>query len=864
LSAAALTLAECSFAWPGGRGGAQGRVELASGALALESTLEDLSLQEGARLLDAGVEQFAGRLAATLSVRGTLAEPVAAGRITGKDLRFRKAIVDTASASFAYAARRLRVESLRLRRGATELAFNGELREGRTLAGEFESAAFDAADVVPGSSLDLRGSLRGRVSGPLEALELQGSLRASQLRYGGLDFRGGELEVDYRGGKAVLTGWVGTQENRLRAVVEPHQGWRFESDLELRQLAPELVRSGTAALPPGLARLVGGASFLAAGRVVAHGRLREPESVSADLVLDTLWLQASGQTLQNRAPVRVSWRDGGLRLEDFRLAGDQYRLDLSGTGHPQSGWDLRAEGAVDLAFFAEYWPELEEVDGTGDLQLTLRGPWEAPAPEGSLAVREAFVKVRALPEPLERVTGRVELQGRTLRAVDLAGTIGGGAFRGSGSYALDAGTVDARVEGRLDLALFRGRVPAAREMRGQVQVRLGLSGPIASPAISGSVEVVDAELFVRQLPAKVTGVNGRLQLGADRIESIELTGQTGGGRVALSGSLVWSAPGRVGLELRGDGIVVELADGLKAQADLRLALQGELGALTLAGEVRVLKARYLREFTEKPPALVSTRGDDGAGGARPDAGADLSRLALDIKVRATDNVWIANKMAKIEAAVALDVGGTLGSPVVRGEITAIRGEAFYLSRQFQLESGSLRFVPPAKVPVLDVQASTSVGETQILFLMEGPLNDPSYHLVSLPAMSQDDLVALLTIGETRKGLSRGGGLSSSVGAAVFTTEPLVNALGDEARSSMGLEVLQLEPVVRDDNRVSAKVTLGTRLSDRMFVSYSQNLGATEDQQVLVQYYVLDYLSLWGQELRQGIYSLDVVFRYTLW
>ena len=81
---------------------------------------------------------------------------------------------------------------------------------------------------------------------------------------------------------------------------------------------------------------------------------------------------------------------------------------------------------------------------------------------------------------------------------------------------------------------------------------------------------------------------------------------------------------------------------------------------------------------------------------------------------------------------------------------------------------------------------------------------------------------------------------------------------------MGLEVLQLEPVVGEDNRVSARITLGTRLSDRMFVSYSQNLGATEDQQVLVQYYLLDYLSLWGQELRQGIYSLDVVFRYTLW
>ena len=119
-----------------------------------------------------------------------------------------------------------------------------------------------------------------------------------------------------------------------------------------------------------------------------------------------------------------------------------------------------------------------------------------------------------------------------------------------------------------------------------------------------------------------------------------------------------------------------------------------------------------------------------------------------------------------------------------------------------------------------------------------------------------------TIGETRSGLARGGERGSTAGAAVFTAEPLVNALGDEVRSATGLETLQLEPIVGDNNQVSARVTLGTHLSDRLFVSYSQNLGTTEDQQVTVQYSLLDYLSVWGQELSQGVYSLDLVFRYT--
>jgi len=288
-------------------------------------------------------------------------------------------------------------------------------------------------------------------------------------------------------------------------------------------------------------------------------------------------------------------------------------------------------------------------------------------------------------------------------------------------------------------------------------------------------------------------------------------------------------------------------------------LHGDFQDLKLAGEVRILKARYLREFNERLPPLETT---PGAAAEATGRGPDLSKMALDVKVVATDNVWVANRMAKIEAAVAIDVTGTLAAPQLRGEITAIQGEAFYLSRQFRLESGSLRFTPPTTVPQLDLQASTTVGETQILFLMDGPLNKPSYHLVSLPAMSQEDLVALLTIGETRSSLAKRGDRAGVAGAAVFTTEPLVNALGNEARSATGLEILQVEPIVGANNEVSARLTLGTRLTDRVFVSYSQNLGATEDQQVAVQYYLLDYLSLWGQELRQGIYSLDVVFRYT--
>ena len=590
--------------WPGGRGSVSGTVEMPSGRLDLVTVLQQLSLQEAARLLGTDPRLVEGALEARLRLRGTTGAPEIEGEVSGRALRYRTVALDEGSLSLSYAARRLGISRLRLRRGSTELTFHGALSEGRAIEGEFESPAFDLADFAPFAGLELTGSMRGRVRGQLDDPQITGDVRADRLRYAGFDFKGGELSVNYRGGAVAVEGWVAARENRLRAVVEPARDWRFESDLELQQFAPELVRSGLGAFPPALAQALGRASFLATGRLQGSGRLLDPGSVRVDVRLDTLWLQAAGKSLQNLAPVRISWRDAGLVVEDFRLASEQYHLSVRGGGSRSEGWNLQAEGAVNLSVFKEYWREIEDVDGRGELMLTLGGPWSAPLPEGSLTIHEAFVRVRSLPEPLEHLEGRLDLRGRTLTATGLSGTMSGGAFRGGGSYQFAQDRLEANVEGRLDLSLFRARIPAARELRGPVEVRLRMAGPLAAPAFSGDVDVLDAEMFLRPFPAKITHLRGTILVAAERLEIRELAGQTGGGTVRLTGTMDWSRPPvRVDAELEGKGILVSLAGALKAQSDLHLGLHGDFQDMKLAGEVRILKARYLREFNEKLPPL---------------------------------------------------------------------------------------------------------------------------------------------------------------------------------------------------------------------------------------------------------------------
>ena len=91
----------------------------------------------------------------------------------------------------------------------------------------------------------------------------------------------------------------------------------------------------------------------------------------------------------------------------------------------------------------------------------------------------------------------------------------------------------------------------------------------------------------------------------------------------------WSRPPfRVDAELDGKGILVSLAGALKAQSDLHLGLHGNFQDLKLAGEVRILKARYLREFNEKLPPLNLTPAATSSGRLRqwpPPPAAPISR-----------------------------------------------------------------------------------------------------------------------------------------------------------------------------------------------------------------------------------------------
>ena len=401
-------------------------------------------------------------------------------------------------------------------------------------------------------------------------------------------------------------------------------------------------------------------------------------------------------------------------------------------------------------------------------------------------------------------------------------------------------------------------------MSGPVEAVISLKGTAARPEILGEARLQGAEIFLVSMPERITGLTGAVVVEEGRVDLKNLSGRMGSGTVSLAGSLDWrQGPVSVDLALQAKKIVFVVEEVAKAIIDTDLFLTGEFENLALSGKVDFLKARYYREFKDKlknVPVVARMAARKEGDGKKTLLMPDWDSMALDIRVNAADRFWISNSMAELENSLNIHVGGTVKEPSLSGEVNLLRGEVTYFNRRFELFSGRIFNIPPGINPILEAQAEVSVGATKIYLLLEGPLRKPTLQLTSVPPYSQEDLLALLTVGYTRSSLEEKKGESLAIGAAIVLSTPVIEQVREGAREVTGIEIFQVEPSFGKDQG-TARVTVGTKLSDRLYMSASQSIGVTEEQQVKLEYQILDYLSVLGQQLRQGIYAFDFVFSY---
>ena len=231
-----------------------------------------------------------------------------------------------------------------------------------------------------------------------------------------------KLEAVTEGGKLHVSGHSQFRQGTLvlDGNVELRQGYPATMSLGMDRLDLDPLLSSYLR-----GRITGHSAI--AGTLDMRGPLLQPRQWTLHGNLTDIALDVEYAKLHNQDPVRFTFADQTLRIEQLRLAGEG--TDLSGHGSVQffgsHELDLTADGRIDLKLLNSIEPDLS-AGGVMTVNMTVGGTASEPLPQGRLQVTNGSVAYAQLPSGLSEMNGSLVFTRDRVHIDSLTARTGGG------------------------------------------------------------------------------------------------------------------------------------------------------------------------------------------------------------------------------------------------------------------------------------------------------------------------------------------------------------------------------------------------------------------------------------------------------
>lgn len=714
-------------------------------------------------------------------------------------------------------------------------------------------------ELSPQGALDAQLQLQagpGHAAGPA----LKWVVQSPRLHWAGGGLPGGLALRDWRveaDGRWAELAW------RWRGELE-QAPWRVHGQAEGQWLGDPLVGQGQLRVQQ--ARLTGHDSLRALSlRLDALARVGAP---TGSPVLSAYWqgppggpgtafwlepgrvqltpLDAPGNPAPKGEPVAVSWEQLRWGPEGWRTQGRLSGLPLAWVdwvAGPQlqplaqaglSG-QLLLDGDWDVLWPQDSATPVQVQAGLqrqrGDLSLALEdGPGTVAA-----GIREASVRLSAQGPVLsarlrwdsERA-GQLDAQARTeLRS------------SGTGWSWPAAAPVAGQLKAQMpQIGVWSLLAPPGWRLRGTVAAQAQLAGTRERPQWSGELQA--DQLALRSVVDGVEFVNGRLrarvseqQLTLDEVRLEGAGGEKAGGVLTAQGTATWpvGAQGRREPQLRLSVLAQRLR--VSNRADRRLVVSGQ-GQAQLNGPRLQLRAQLKADQAsfsladELTPRLgsdvVVRRPGQAPGPTGPAAQVVVPDVQLDIDLGPSFNVQGHGLATRLEGQVQVRSTPVQPSPRLVGDVRTVQGSYRAYGVNLQIDNGLLRFSGAYDNPSLDILALRPDISRKVGVQVSGTAQVPVVRLYAEPELPDTEKLSWLVLGRSASGQG---------GEAVVLQQAAMSLLGRKGQTldaglaaALGLDEVSLRTGASQGAVTGAALTLGKRLSNKLYLSYNQSLSGT--------------------------------------
>jgi len=467
-------------------------------------------------------------------------------------------------------------------------------------------------------------------------------------------------------------------------------------------------------------------------------------------------------------------------------------------------------------------------------------------------------------------------------------------LRVTGSIGLREDRVGLNVSGDANLGILQGFF---RDVRGSGRAELNavVDGPLGKPVFSGSAKIAEGRIRHFSLPNALDAINGAVTFDARGIRLDGVTATMGGGQVQFGGRVGFDGyqPGDLNVTVSGQGMQLRLFEGVRSTFDADLALVGTVQSPTLNGTVMVKSALWTRRIDAPGSIFDFARRASEGGSVIVGEAPTTFPLRYDVRIEVPSTLRVDTNLLRLVASADLTLQGSYDRPVIAGHADIERGDVNFEGRRYRITRGAIDFNNPTRTePFFDIEAETNVrvpGSSgsasqnyHINVGFAGTTDRLQPTVSSDPALPTADVLALLFSDVRRKNqqdvelrtLQNPNQAETDILAARATqalTAPISAGVGKVVEETFGVDTFQLTPSLIDPSgqqtsglSPTARLTIGKRVSDRVYLTFSRSLGTTiNDQIVLLEYEENDRLSwILSRNEDQQTYALEFRVRHT--
>jgi translocation and assembly module TamB len=500
----------------------------------------------------------------------------------------------------------------------------------------------------------------------------------------------------------------------------------------------------------------------------------------------------------------------------------------------------------------------------------------------------------ALPANVQKVAGwkisaDVDVRGKEINSLTgkvQASVVGDGVLPSQGQVLLNGGQLSGGFDIKLG-SLNSLSQPLGPEwlIDGEVGASLTLAGSMAKPLITAQILGNKMVLQQKSLGWKMTDGQVRARITAEAVTIESMNFKVGAGSLTVTGQQKYSAAGgsnpsadagkftlvasRVSLPLSPEQRVV-----LSGTTEVAVKAKSLLWTGKLTADEGLIELRSADSATE-PNDVVIVRDRDGKKIAPTVVGSKLSTatngsttftIAADLVLDLGQKIKVIGTGVDARLQGSLNLRGTLpDAPRVVGTVNTVNGTYVAYGQRLEIDRGRLVFNGPFDNPSLDIVALRKNQPVEAGVALTGTALNPKLRLVSIPDRPDSEKLSWLVLGvgiesnrdnaqnaalqaATATFLGEGGSLSNSVAKTLGLDVLSIRAAPTAGLTSAPLTTPGLTSAITDPSVTAVQqnvVTLGKRLSSRLYVSYEQGLRGVWNL-LKIQYDISNRLSLRAQ------------------